>query len=411
MKGVFRSLNNRNYRIWAAGALVSNVGTWMQRTAQDWLVLTGLTHRNATAVGIVMALQYGPQLLFLPWTGFAADYFDRRKLLLLTQAAKGVLALMLGLLTVFGAVMLWHVYVLAFLLGTVSAFDQPARQTFVYDLVGDTDLSNAIALNSTSFNAARLIGPAVAGVIVAAVGPGWAFLFNAASFVAVVWSLTLLRRDELHARVRIARTRGHFGEGLRYVWEHRELRVTAIMLFLIGTFGLNFPIYISTMSASVFHVGADRFGLLMSMMAVGSLIGALLAARRERPTFGLLLAGAAVFGGGLLMAALMPDYVLFGLALIVVGVAALTFTNSSNSLMQLSAEPSMRGRVIAIRASIALGGTPLGAPIVGWVADRLGPRCGVGVGAAAGFAAAIVAAHYLWKHRRPQLGVGVKGDL
>ena len=329
----------------------------------------------------------------------AADYFDRRKLLLATQAAKGLLAFALGLLTVGGLVQLWHVYLLAFLLGSVSAFDQPARQTFVYDLVGDADLSNAVALNSTSFNAARLVGPALAGALVAAVGSGWAFLLNAASFVGVLCSLMLLRKGELHPSTRITRTRGHFVEGLHYVWRQRELRVTAIMLFLIGTFGLNFPIYLSTMSASVFHVGAGRFGLLTSIMATGTIIGALLAARCEYPTFGALVAGAAVFGGGLLVAALMPHYALFALALVVVGIASLTFMNSSNSLMQLSTEPSMRGRVMAIRASIALGGTPIGAPIVGWVADRFGPRWGVGVGAAAGFAAALVALHYLWKHR------------
>ena len=198
MKGTFRSLNSFNYRVWAGGAIVSNIGTWMQRTAQDWLVLTQLTHHNATAVGVVMALQFGPHLLLLPFTGFAADHLDRRKLLIATQAALGMLALGLGILTVAGWVQLWHVYLFAFLLGSVSAFDAPARQTFVAELVGETDLSNAVALNSTSFNAARMIGPAIAGVLIASVGTGWVFLINAASFVAVLCSLGFLRVSEFH---------------------------------------------------------------------------------------------------------------------------------------------------------------------------------------------------------------------
>jgi MFS family permease len=198
VKGTFRSLESFNYRVWAAGALVSNVGTWMQRIAQDWLVLTQLTHQNATAVGVVMALQLGPQVLFLPFTGFAADHFDRRKLLIATQSAMGALALGLGILIVAGLVQLWQVYVFAFLLGSVTAFDVPARQTFVSDLVGEEHLSNAVALNSTSFNAARMIGPAIAGFLIAMVGSGWVFLINAASFVAVLGSLALLRVGELH---------------------------------------------------------------------------------------------------------------------------------------------------------------------------------------------------------------------
>src|SRR5580704_16330357 len=213
IKGTFRSLNGRNYRVWAGGAIVSNVGTWMQRIGQDWLVLTQLTHHNATAVGIVMALQFGPHLLLLPFTGFAADHLDRRKLLIGTQAALGTLALGLGILTVAGWVQLWHVYAFAFLLGSVSAFDAPARQTFVADLVGETDLSNAVALNSTSFNAARMIGPAIAGFLIALVGSGWVFLINAASFVAVLGSLALLRLGELHLKERALRTPGSLAEG------------------------------------------------------------------------------------------------------------------------------------------------------------------------------------------------------
>src|SRR5882757_1624584 len=245
VKGTFRSLNSFNYRVWAGGAIVSNIGTWMQRTAQDWLVLTQLTHHNATAVGVVMALQFGPHLLLLPFTGFAADHLDRRRLLMGTQAVLGTLALGLGILTVAGWVQLWHVYLFAFLLGSVSAFDAPARQTFVADLVGEADLANAVALNSTSFNAARMIGPAIAGLLIASVGTGWVFLINAVSFVAVLCSLGFLRVGEFHQSKRAVRARGSLVEGFRYVWKRPDLKAVLLMLFLIGTFGLNFPIFIS----------------------------------------------------------------------------------------------------------------------------------------------------------------------
>jgi MFS family permease len=400
VKGMFRSLNSFNYRVWAGGAIVSNIGTWMQRTAQDWLVLTQLTHRNATAVGVVMALQFGPHLLFLPFTGFAADHLDRRKLLIGTQAALGTLALGLGVLTIAGWVQLWHVYVFAFLLGCVSAFDAPARQTFVSELVGEIDLSNAVALNSTSFNAARMIGPAIAGVLIASVGTGWVFLINAASFVAVLCSLGFLRVSEFHLSKRAVRARGSLAEGFRYVWKRPDLKAVLLMLFLIGTFGLNFPIFISTMSVTVFHAGASQYGLLSSIMAIGTVAGALLAARRAKPHIGVLLTGMVVFGAGCALAAVAPSYGFFGLTLVIIGVSAQTITTTTNSTMQLSTEPGMRGRVMAIFLAIALGGTPLGAPVVGWVADRFGPRWALGVAAAAGFAAAVVGVRYLAKYRQ-----------
>jgi MFS family permease len=401
--GMFRSLRVGNYRVWAAGAFVSNIGTWVQRTAQTWLVLIQLTSHNASAVGLVMALQFGPQLLLLPLTGFAADHFNQRRLLIATQATMGVLALALGLLTVTGVVQLWQVDVFAFLFGCAAAFDAPVRQTFVAELVGDADLPNAVALNSTSFNAARMIDPAVAGAVIAATGTGWAFVINGASFGAVIISLAMLRVSELHPNPRAHRVGGNlkgtflasFTGGFRYVWSRRDLKAILVMLALIGTFGLNFQIFVSTMAIGVFHSDARGFGLLSSFMAIGTVAGALFGASRQTPKFTSLLVGSAMFGIGCTLAALAPNYWSFAAALVVIGVASLIFTNTTNSLMQLATEPTMRGRVMALRVGVALGGTPVGAPIVGWVADSFGPRWALGVGAASGFAAALVAIYAL----------------
>ena len=394
--GTFRALSIFNYRVWMAGALVSDVGTWMQRVAQDWLVLTQLTRHDASAVGFVMALQFAPQFLLLPWSGFAADHFNQRRLLMLTQGLMGALALALGAMTIAGRVRLWHVYVFAFLFGSVAALDAPVRQTFVAELVGDRYLSNAVALNSTCFNAARMIGPAVAGIVIATVGTGWAFAINGISFAAVLISMSLFRVSELYPITRAQRTQGGFlegfREGFRYVRSRQDLRAVLLMLFLIGTFGLNFPIFISTMAVKVLHTDARGFGLLSSIMGAGTISGALIAAVRDQPKFDSLLIGSAVFAIGCTLAALAPGYWWFAAALVIVGMAALTFTNTTNSLMQLSTEPAMRGRVMALRVAVGVGGAPLGAPIVGWVANRFGPRWALGVGAASGFAAALVAA-------------------
>jgi MFS family permease len=406
MARAFRSLKSFNYRIWASGAFVSNIGTWMQRTAQDWLVLTQLTHHNAAAVGTVMALQFGPQMLLLPWTGWAADHLDQGKLMMVTQAAMGALALLLGLLTIGGLVQLWHVYVFAFLFGCASAFDAPVRQTFVAQLVGDADLPNAVALNATSFNAARMIGPAVAGLLIAGVGTGWAFLINGLSFVAVLASLTLLRTADLHAHPPAVRKQRGMLDGLRYVRSRPDLMAIMGMLFLVATFGLNFPIFIGTMAVSVFHTDARSYSLLSSTMAIGSVLGALLAAGRERTPFSALVTGAAVFGLGCTLAAIAPTYWVFAAALALTGIAALTFTNATNSLMQLATEPAMRGRVMALRVGIALGTTPIGAPLVGWVADHAGPRWALGVAAASGFAAAALGLRYLLMARQAASALG-----
>ena len=391
LSGAFRALEQFNFRLWTAGGLVSNIGTWMQRVAQDWIVLTQLTHHDATAVGIVTCLQFAPQLLLLPWSGLAADRFNQRKLLMLTQASMGVFATALGILTISGYVRLWYVYAFAFVFGAAAALDAPVRQTFVGELVGDERLPNAVALNSTSSFAGQMIGPAVAGLVIAKIGTGWAFLLNGLSFGAVLLSLYLLRVQELRTNARASRAPGGFIEGLRYVWARPDLRSILVMLFLIGTFGLNFPIFISTMAVNVFHADARGFGLLSSIMAIGTMSGALLAAGRDKPKFGALLLGAGVFGIGCTLAAFSPGYWWFAAALGVIGVAALTFTNGTNSMMQLSTKPTMRGRMMAIRVGVGLGGASIGAPIVGWVANHFGPRWSLGTGAASGFAAAIVA--------------------
>jgi MFS family permease len=355
-----------------------------------------------------MALQFGPQLLLLPLTGMAADLLDRRKLLLCTQAAMGLLALGLGMLCISGLVQLWHVYVFAFLLGCVTAFDSPVRQTFVSEIVGEEDLTNAVALNSTSFNAARMLGPAVAGLLISSVGSGWVFIINAVSFAAVIGSLLLLRVELLRRAPRLKATRASLGEGFRYVRQRPDLMAILLMLFLIGTFGLNFPIFLSTMSVTAFHAGAGQYGVLSSVMACGSVAGALLAAGRGQPTLALLLGAAALFGLACALAAVMPNYWLFGMMLVVIGIAAQTFTTSVNSSVQLSTAPAMRGRVMAILLAISAGGTPLGAPIVGWVADTFGPRWALGIGALSGLAAALVGVHYLVKHHQLRLNVDLR---
>ena len=396
---MFRSLGNRNFRIWSAGAVVSNVGTWMQRIGQDWLVLTVLTHHNAAAVGFVTALQFGPQLVLVFWTGNAADRFDRRTLLFVTQALMGLLALGLGLLTISDLVRPWHVYLFALLLGCVTAFDVPARQAFVSDMVGEAHLSNAVALNSASFNASRLIGPSLAGLLISATGSGWVFITNGFSFIATVGSLACLRTGDLTPRERPTPKRG-IGDGLRYVVKRPDLIVLLVMMMVFCTFGMNFPVLISAMAASTFRLGAAGYGLLSSAMAIGSVAGALLAARRERPTIALIATASAIFGLAFAAAAISPGPILFSLALIVVGAASQSVTTSSMSLTQMSTDPEMRGRVMALTLTAVLGGQPLGAPLVGWIANVAGPRYAIGVSALAGLIAAAIGFAFLHRTSR-----------
>jgi MFS family permease len=399
---MFRSLRVRDYRIWAAGAIVSNVGTWMQRTAQDWIVLTQLTHDDAFAVGITMALQFGPQLLLLPVTGLAADRIPKRTLMMLTQAAMGLLALGLGVLAVLHLITLPEVYGFAFLLGCAAAFDAPARQSFVSELVPAEHVTNAVALNSASFNSARLIGPAVAGLLTEVVGPGWVFLINAASFAAVLTSLHFIRPLQPGAgTARGGRSVGDFAAGFTYVSSRRDLVVVFSMIFLIGTFGMNFPIYASTM-AVLFHQGATGYGLLSTALAVGAVAGALLAARRTTPRFGLMVVAGVLFGVGLMIGALAPNYLVLAIALPLVGVAAQTFMTTANGTVQLSVERWVRGRVMAIYMAIFMGGTVIGAPVIGWIANTLGPREGLVTGGLAGIASAAIGTAWMARGRRAE---------
>jgi MFS family permease len=388
---MFRSLSIVNYRIWFIGALVSNIGTWMQRTAQDWFVLTELTNNDAAAVGVTMALQFGPALVIGPFAGIIADRLPGRRLLAITQSVQVVLAAALGAIIVAGIAELWMVYVLALALGIVTAIEAPARVTFVGELVAPEQLPNAVALNSTSFNVARLIGPAVAGVLVVALGAGWVVLLNVLTFAAMLSALALLRAETLQTVRKIGKERGQLRAGIRYVARRGDLLVVFAMVFLIGTFGFNFAIFTATMARVEFNRGASEFGLLSSILAIGSVAGALLSARRERPRLRVIVLATLGVAVSMTVAALMPTFELFAIALVPVGFAAMTMVTSSNAYVQTTVRSSIRGRVLALYLTIFMGGTPLGAPIVGLVANEAGPRWAIAVAAGAALIAALIA--------------------
>ncbi len=400
---MFRSLQFFNYRIWFIGALVSNVGTWMQRTAQDWLVYDILTDQDATAMGIVLALQLGPQLLLAPWAGLVADSFDRRRVLIVTQLSMAFLGVALGLMVLADIAALWHVYAFALALGVVSAVDAPARQTFVSDVVRDDFLPNAVALNSASFNVARMIGPAIAGLLIVAIGPGWVFLVNAVTFGAMLVALIKIKQDQLRDVPKAPPGKGRIRAGLRYVRYRPDLIMVLLAIFIIGTFGLNFAVFIAVMARTEFGQDAGIFGVLSSVLAIGSVGGSLLSARRDRPRLRFIFGASGAFGVTCALAALAPTLLTFGLALIPVGFCALTIITSSNAYVQTTTDPVMRGRVMALYFAIFLGGTPLGAPVVGLVADLAGPRWSLGVAAAAGLLTALIG--FVWKVRSaPRIG-------
>ena len=375
---MFRALSIHNYRLFAYGSGVSNVGTWMQRVAQDWLVLQ-LTDNSGTALGITTGLQFLPILLLSPYAGLVADRFPKRRVLRATQLGMAASATVLGVLAVTGVAQTWQVFVLAFLFGIGTAFDGPTRQAFVVEMVGRDDLPNAVGLNSASFNAARIVGPALAGGLIAALGSGvkatgWVILLNALSYFAVVWSLHRMRGGELDSPEPVERSSGMIRDGIRYVRARPDLMLVLTIIFFAGTFGLNFQMTTALMATEVYHKGAGEYGVLGSVMAVGSLAGALLAARRGRPRQRLVIGSALAFGGLEVAAGLMPTYLTFALWLPLVGITALTLITAANSTMQLSVAPEVRGRVMALYMTIFMGGTPLGAPIVGWIGQNFGAR-------------------------------------
>ncbi len=377
MRTTFSALGVRNYRVYAGGALLSNIGTWLQNTAQTWLVLemTG----SGSAVGFAIALQMLPSLLFSPIAGALADRFSKRTMMSWLQLGMAVPSAALGLLAVLGVVQLWQVYVLAFCFGTARAFEAPARQSFVAEMVDPDQLSNAVALNSASFNSGRLIGPAVAGLMIAALGSGvgatgYVIAGNALSYGFVLLALRMLDPERLRAMPARPMRRGAVRDGVIYVRGRPDLRLLLGCVFFLGMFGLNFQITTALMVTEVFGRGAQEFGILGSLVAIGSLVGSLLAARRPRPRLRFVVGAGLAFCVVQVTSALMPTYLAYAFVMPLIGLTVLTTVTTANALVQLTSAPSMRGRVAALYLMVFLGSTPLGAPFIGWIAELFGPR-------------------------------------
>ena len=366
----FSALRVRNYRLYFTGQLISNTGTWMQRIAQDWLVLQ-LTN-SPLAVGVTTALQFLPILLFGLLGGLVIDRFPKRSLLVVTQAAMGLLATVLATLTLSGVVAVWHIYAVAFALGLVTVVDNPTRQVFVNEMVPRHLVRNAVSLNTGTFQLARLVGPAVAGVLIAATGSGWAFVINALSYAATIGALLAMRADQLHALPRAPRERGQVREALRYVRARPQILWIIVAVFFIGTFGYNFAVFLSAYAKNVFHSGAETYGLLNTALAVGSISGAVLAARRSAVRLAFLFAVAAAFSTMMIVLGLTPWLPLFMGLLVVCGLASTSFSTTANASVQLATDARIRGRVMSLYLMVFMGGTPIGGPIAGALTDTLG---------------------------------------
>lgn len=382
MSGTFRSFVAGNYRLFFAGALVNNVGTWMGRTAQAWLVLTELTNHSATALGVVTALQFLPMLLLVGLSGLIADRFAKRRVLTVTQGSLALIQAITAALVLSGSATLPAIYVLTFLYGVAVAIDAPARQAFVSEVVGPELLSNAVGLNSANFNVARMIGPALAGLLIAVAGTGWVFVLDAVTVAAMIVCLWVMDAADLRPAPR-RRGRGGIREGLAYVAQRPDVVLILVIVFVHGTFAMNFQMTTALMATTVFGKGPQEFGLLGSIMAVGALAAALFAASRAQPRLGVVLAALGAFVVASAAAALAPNYWTFAVLLVPVGLSAMTILPTANSLVQLAVEPAMRGRVMALYLAIFMGGTPIGAPLVGWIGATWGPRWTIGVGVVA----------------------------
>jgi len=399
----FRSLRVRNYRLYFTGQIISVSGTWMQSVAQAWLVVRYLAPAGHAGVdvGITMALQFLPMLLFGAWGGLIADRFDKRRLLFATQTSAGILALALALLVSAGHggagdATLWEVYLFALLLGVVNVFDNPARQTFVVEMVGKGDLPNAVSLNTIVMNGARVIGPAVAGVLIAVVGLGVCFAVNAASYLAVIVALALMRRSELHAAERVVRGKGQLRQGLRYAWRTPSLRDPLILVFVVGLLAYNFTVILPLLARDTFHGGAGTFSLLTSLMAGGAVLGGLVVANRSKPDIHRLTAVGIGFGVLIAAVALSPNLATACVLLVPMGALSISFIATANTTIQLRVDPTMRGRVMALYAIGFLGTAPIGAPLVGWISQTASPRVALLVGAGA---AVVASGVILLRHR------------
>jgi MFS family permease len=396
----FRSLRVRNYRIWFIGQSVSLSGTWMQTVAQSWLVYS-LTH-NAVYLGLTAALQFLPVLVLGAYGGVIADRLDKRHVLMATQALFMAQALALWLVVVTGVVQLWMVWALALAMGFINVFDNPSRQSFAMDMVGPEDLTNAVGLNSVIVNMSRIVGPAIAGLLIWRVGLSLTFLVNAASFVAVLAALFLMRPAELHLVPRMRAGRGQVRAGLRYAWGLWELRVPLLMMAVVGTLSYNFTVVLPLFASEVFHAGGGTLGALTTAMGIGALAGALVVASRRRPRYRLLIAVTFAFGVLALAVALAPTLPLALGLLVPMGAASVAFIALANSLLQLHSTGQMRGRVMSLWAIVFLGSTPIGAPLTGLVAEHFGARAALGMGAVAALLAALGGAFALRRIRREE---------